>query len=89
MPAERLLRILDRLEREGTAGLPVTRLCDVCADVMDMSGAGIMLMAGDVSRGSICSSNPVSKLIEDLQWRPAPAPCSDFPSTSARFASAP
>ena len=42
-----------------------------------MSGAGIMLMTGDVARGSLCSSNPVSALIEDLQFTLGEGPCID------------
>ena len=53
------------------------RLCEVCAEVMAMTGAGIMLMSGDVARGSVCSSNPVSALIEDLQYTLGQGPCVD------------
>ena len=42
-----------------------------------MSGAGIMLMTGDVPRGSLCSSNDVSALIEDLQFTLGEGPCID------------
>ena len=33
-----------------------------------MTGAGIMLMSGDVPRGSVCTTNDVSALIEELQY---------------------
>ena len=76
MPGERLLRILDRLStpagEENTA-----RLCEVAADVTQMSGAGLMLMSGDVSRGSLCSSNHVSAALEDLQFTFGEGPCVD------------
>jgi len=76
MPGERLLRILDRLSspagEEGTA-----RLCEVAAAVTQMSGAGLMLMSGDVSRGSLCSSNEVSAALEDLQFTYGEGPCID------------
>jgi hypothetical protein len=39
----------------------------VSAEVADMSGAGIMLMSGDVPRGSVCTTDKVSVLIEQLQ----------------------
>jgi len=65
VPADRLLRILARLEH----GWPTpARLCQVCTDVTAMTGAGVMLMSGDVPRGSLCSSNEVSALIEELQY---------------------
>ena len=42
-----------------------------------MSGAGIMLMSGDVPRGSLCSTNEVSELIEQLQYSLGEGPCID------------
>jgi hypothetical protein len=53
------------------------RLCDVCSRVTLMSGAGIMLMSGDVPRGSLCSTNEVSTLIEELQYELGEGPCVD------------
>jgi hypothetical protein len=42
-----------------------------------MSGAGIMLMSGDVPRGSLCTTNDVSALIERLQYALGEGPCVD------------
>ena len=70
MAGDRLLRILGQLSSGVTTEPEPARLCEVCADVSLMSGAGIMLMAGDVQRGSVCSSNDVSALIEELQYTP-------------------
>ena len=53
------------------------RLCEGCAEIMAVTGAGIMLMSGDVSQGSICSSDAVSRLIEDLQYTLGEGPCVD------------
>jgi hypothetical protein len=36
-----------------------------------------MLMSGDTQRGSVCSSNDVSALIEDLQYTLGEGPCVD------------
>jgi hypothetical protein len=49
----------------------------VCADVAAMSGAGIMLMSGDVPGGSVCTTNEVSALIEELQYTLGEGPCVD------------
>jgi hypothetical protein len=49
----------------------------VCAEVVVMTGAGIMLMSGERSRGSVCSSNEVSAMIEDLQYTLGEGPCVD------------
>jgi hypothetical protein len=76
MPADRLLRILARLSA-GSAAPEPARLCEVCADVALMTGAGIMLMTGDVQQGSVCSSNAVSNLIEELQYTLGEGPCVD------------
>ncbi|MGO9876443.1 MAG: GAF and ANTAR domain-containing protein [Acidimicrobiia bacterium] len=75
MPGERLLRILALFG--SPAGSDGGRLCDVAADATEMSGAGIMLMTGDVPGGSLCSSNEVSALVEDLQFTLGEGPCID------------
>jgi hypothetical protein len=74
---DRLLRILAKLGAEGAGEGGASRLCEVCADVLVMSGAGIMLMSGDTHRGSVCSSNDVSALIERLQFTLGEGPCVD------------
>lgn len=42
-----------------------------------MSGAGIMLMSGEVPRGSLCTTNAMSDLIEQLQYALGEGPCVD------------
>jgi len=76
MASIRLLRILGRLRDADGLARPV-RLCEVAADVVAMSGAGVMLMSGDTQRGSVCSSNDVSALIEELQYTLGEGPCVD------------
>ena len=44
---------------------------------MDVNGAGVMLMSGDIPRGSLCTTNEVSHLIEDLQYTLGEGPCVD------------
>lgn len=53
------------------------RLCQVCAEVMAMSGAGIMLMSRDVPHGSLCTTNEMSDVIEQLQYALGEGPCVD------------
>ena len=77
MAGDRLLRILARLTSGSTTEPEPARLCEVCADVALMSGAGIMLMTGDTQQGSVCSSNEVSALIEELQFTLGEGPCVD------------
>jgi GAF domain len=77
VPAERRLRILSRLVGGGAPELETKRLCEVCADVTGMSGAGIMLMSGDVPAGSVCTTNEVSARVEELQFELGEGPCVD------------
>jgi GAF domain-containing protein len=44
---------------------------------MGVSGAGVMLVSGDGPRGSLCVSDDVSQLIEDLQFTLGEGPCVD------------
>jgi len=73
---ERRLAILGRLLGQE-AGFTTERLCQVCADVTGATGAGIMLMAGDIPRGSVCTTDTVSDVIEQLQYDLGEGPCVD------------
>ena len=69
-----ILRRLVEVDPDGgTEGL-----CQVSAEVVEVSGAGIMLMsAGPYPSGSLCSTDAVSALIEDLQFTLGEGPCVD------------
>lgn len=73
---ERRLAILGRLFG-SKAGFTTEKLCQVCADVTGVTGAGIMLMTGDVPRGSVCTTDTVSALMEQLQYDLGEGPCVD------------
>ncbi len=77
MAGDRLLRILTQLSSGGVTEPGTARLCEVCADVTAVSGAGIMLISGEAPAGSVCSSNHVSALIEELQFTLGEGPCID------------
>jgi len=53
------------------------RLCGVCAGIVGVNGAGVMLMSGDIPRGSLCTTDEVSQLIEELQYTLGEGPCVD------------
>ena len=76
MLGERRQRIVSRLVGD-VPGAETARLCRVCAEVTGMTGAGIMLMSGDVPRGSVCTTDEVSALIEQLQYDLGEGPCVD------------
>ncbi len=76
MPGDRLRRILAEL-RAGGDGLSAARLCAVFPQIAGVTGAGVMLMSGDVPRGSVCTTDDVSQVIEDLQYTLGEGPCLD------------
>ena len=61
----------------GGDGWSSARLCGVCPGIVGVNGAGVMLMSGDIPSGSLCASNEVSHLIEDLQYTLGEGPCVD------------
>ncbi|MCU1354482.1 MAG: hypothetical protein JWM05_3691 [Acidimicrobiales bacterium] len=71
------VRILAELLGATGPNVPTRRLCEVCAEVTQVSGAGIMLMSGDVPRGSVCTTNDMSALVEQLQFDLGEGPCVD------------
>jgi hypothetical protein len=74
---QRRLQILRQLIGLEGPNLETKRLCEVCAEVTMMSGAGIMLMSGDMPRGSVCTTNGVSAMLEELQYSLGEGPCID------------
>ena len=76
MAQDRLERILKVMTRGGD-GWSSARLCSACPPMIGVSGAGVMLMSGDVPRGSLCTTDRVSHLIEDLQYTLGEGPCVD------------
>jgi hypothetical protein len=75
VPGERRRRIVSRIS--GGDDLKTKRLCEVCVEVTGLSGAGIMLMSGDVPKGSLCTTDAVSEIIEQLQYELGEGPCVD------------
>ncbi len=45
--------------------------------MLGATGTGVMLMAGDDVQGSLCTTNAVSALIEELQYSLGEGPCLD------------
>src|SRR2546429_5499372 len=77
MAGDRLHRILAELSAGGTDVWSSARLCRGCVKTVGVDGAGVMLMSGDIPRGSLCSTNDVSHLIEELQYTLGEGPCVD------------
>ncbi|HEY3951943.1 MAG TPA: hypothetical protein VGM53_01085, partial [Streptosporangiaceae bacterium] len=68
MAGDRLHRILAEMSDGAEDAWTSARLCLGCVKITGMDGAGVMLMSGDIPRGSLCSTNAVSQLIEELQY---------------------
>ena len=77
MSGERRMRILEQLVETGIDSLTPERLGQVCRDTTGVTGASIMLMAGDHVRGSLGATDPVSTRIEELQLTLGEGPCVD------------
>jgi hypothetical protein len=77
MAGDRLHRILAELSAGKVDVWSSARLCQGCVTIVGVGGAGIMLMSGDIPRGSLCSTNEVSHLIEELQYTLGEGPCVD------------
>ncbi len=76
MARDRLARILSAVTTDsGTWSSDWLRAA--CPEIVGVSGAGVMLMSGDVPRGSLGVTDEVSQLIEDLQYTLGEGPCVD------------
>src|SRR6266550_8637425 len=76
MAGDRLRRVLAALAAGGD-GWSSARLCQACSAIVGVNGAGVMLMSGDIPRGSLCATDAVSQLIEELQYTLGEGPCVD------------
>jgi GAF domain-containing protein len=76
MAGDRLRRVLAALAA-GEDVWSSARLCGACPQIVGVSGAGVMLMSGDIPQGSLCTTDQVSHLIEDLQCTLGEGPCVD------------
>jgi hypothetical protein len=76
VPGEQLKRALDTVLAGPHGGSPLS-LCRATTEIVGVSGAGITLMSRDVAQGSVCSTDAVSALIEDLQFSLGEGPCVD------------
>jgi hypothetical protein len=78
---DRVARVAARLavgERD-----PENRLCVASAAVVDVTGAGVVLVSGGRTLGSVCSSDPFTEAVEDLQYLLGEGPCVDACATKA------
>ena len=72
--SDQMRRIALAFARASTR--PRDRLCAACVEVLEVSGAGITVMAGEQA-GPLCVSNERMRLLEDLQFTTGEGPCRD------------
>lgn len=77
MSLERRTRIVAELVASGEGDDATGQLCDVGRRVIGVTGAGIMLFAGERPIGSVCTASHVSAGIEELQFTLGEGPCVD------------
>lgn len=53
------------------------RICELCVELAGVSGAGISVVTATRNRGVVCSTNVVSRQIEELQLDAGEGPCVD------------
>jgi hypothetical protein len=61
-----------RTEHDGD---PVHALCLACTDVLGVTGAGLALVSGGRSLGSVGVSDPVSEAVEQVEYTLGEGPC--------------
>jgi GAF domain-containing protein len=76
MAEQRIERVMSAL-RASDGSSASGRLCAICPELTGVTGAAVMLMDGDMPRGSLCVTDRVSQLIEDLQYMLGEGPCVD------------
>jgi hypothetical protein len=61
----------------GPVAQAPTKICEVCVQLLGVTGAGISMVNGAGVRSMICATNDVSARVEDLQFTLGEGPCVD------------
>lgn len=78
MDPDRLAAIVAGLDVDRDAGVDIgVRLCTICVDVLEVTGAGIMLMIDGEHSSSLGVSDRAIGVVEDLQFTLGVGPCID------------
>jgi hypothetical protein len=54
---------------------PARSLCVACAEVLGVTGAGLMLMSGGRALGCVAVSDPVTEAVEEVEYTLGEGPC--------------
>jgi GAF domain/ANTAR domain len=62
-------RTLLAIARDGTDDRALAeRICRACVDGLDVDGAALSILTGTEARQSLCATDPVAQLLEELQF---------------------
>lgn len=56
---------------------PSERICELCVEMLDVSGGGISMVTTSGHRGVLCATDDISARLEDLQLTLGEGPCID------------
>jgi hypothetical protein len=70
-------------EAEAERAVQPERICELCVQMLGVTGAGISMMTAAGSSGIVCSTDDVAARIEDLQLTLGVGPCMDAVSRGA------
>jgi len=73
----RLTAILAALAEHGDDGRGTAHLCEIAASVSGTSGAGMMLLSDELSRGSVCATDGMAASLDDAQYTLGEGPSFD------------
>jgi hypothetical protein len=77
VPAQSLARIIAETLSAGDRGIEPERLCEACASLTSMTGAGVMLMSRGVAVGCLCGTGGAGAQIDELQYTLGEGPSID------------
>lgn len=71
----RISGLLAAIFRDAPAEVAFQRACQVCVEVLAVSGAAISVMAGTTAWQTLCASDATAARMEDLQFTLGTGPC--------------
>jgi GAF domain-containing protein len=67
----------DRLAEIGGGVDQPRRICELCVELLGVTGAGLSMVTASGNRGVVCATDDVSARIEELQFTLGEGPCMD------------
>ena len=70
-------KLREILTQDNAASSAAARLCMSCSELLPVSGAAISVAGERGARGTICVSDSVMEIVEELQFTTGVGPCVD------------